>query len=106
MSRRKPPHDLAAPRLRQGVGEADVVGPGQRPDVLGDVRLQFGLQLVARRDALLQRHEADDPLALELVRPADHRGLRDLGVMHQGAFDLHRAEAVAARRSARRRRGP
>ena len=57
-------------------------------------------------DALLQRHEAADAFALDLVRPADDRRLGDLRVVHQGALDLHRAQAMAARRSARRRRGP
>ena len=73
-------------------------GRASAPMSLRHVRLQFLLQLVARRDALLERDEADDPLALEVVRPADHRRLRDLRVMHQRALDLHRAEPVAATR--------
>ena len=41
----QPPHDLAAAGLGQGVGEADLVGPGQGADLLGDV----GAQLLAER---------------------------------------------------------
>ena len=40
-------HDLAAARLRQRVGEADVVGPREGADLLGDVLAQ--LLLAARR---------------------------------------------------------
>ena len=42
----QPPHDLAASRLGQRVGEVDVVGHGQSADLLADVLLQ-GLAEVA-----------------------------------------------------------
>ena len=45
--------------------------------------------------ARFQRDEAADAFALDVVRLADDRGLRDLRMMHQGAFDFHRAQAVA-----------
>ena len=48
-----------------------------------------------RRIAAAQRDEAADALALDLVGPADHGRLGDLGMMHQGAFDFHRAQAMA-----------
>ena len=40
-------------------------------------------------------HERDDGLALEVVRPADHRGLGDLRVRDQRALDFHRRQAMA-----------
>ena len=59
------------------------------------------LQLVRQRsalpcDAFLERHERGDRLALDLVRPADHRGLGDLRMIDQRALDFHRADAWPA----------
>src|SRR5258706_3363061 len=53
----KPPHDLAAAGLREGIGEADVVGAGERADLLGDVLLQGLLERLAGGLAGLQGHE-------------------------------------------------
>jgi hypothetical protein len=88
-------HDLAGAGLGQRVGEADLLGSGQRPDLLGDVAAQLLGQGVVGRDPGARRHEGDDGLALELVGAADDRGLGDLGVRDQRALDLHGRQAVA-----------
>ena len=67
-------HDFAAAGFRQGVGEADVVGLGQRADFLADVLLEFLAERFARL-ARLERDEDGDGFALQLVRPADRRRL-------------------------------
>src|SRR5262245_13644539 len=41
-------HDLAGARLRQGVGEADLVGSRQGADLLGDMFAQLLLQRLGR----------------------------------------------------------
>ena len=46
--------------------------------------------------AFLQRHEAADGLARDLVRLADHGGFGHGGMMHQRRFHFHGAEAMAA----------
>src|SRR5690606_40933030 len=88
-------HDLARARLGQGVGEADLLGPGDRADLLHDVPLELLAQRVRRLHALLERDERDDGLALHLVGTAHHRGLGDLRVRHQRRLDLHRPHAWA-----------
>src|SRR5262245_39432839 len=45
----EPPHDLPAARLRQRVREADVVGTGERADLLRDVLLERLLERLRRR---------------------------------------------------------
>ena len=88
---------LPRARLRQRVGEADRVGPGELADLLVDVLRELRLQ-VLRVVARLQRDEYDERLALELVGPADGRGLGDRRVAHERALDLGGADAVARRR--------
>src|SRR5438093_492010 len=88
-------HDLPAARLGQGLGEADVVGPGQGAELLPDVALQLGAQRLVGRAARARGDEADERAAPQLVRTAHDRGLRDLRVRDERALDLHRAEAVA-----------
>ena len=71
-------HDLAAAGLGQGVGEADLVGPGQGADLLGDVgRAAPSSSASSPVAAALERDERGDRLALELVGPADDGGLGD-----------------------------
>jgi len=45
--------------------------------------------------ARAQHHEADDRLALDLVRDADDAGLRDGGMAHQHGLDLCRTQPLA-----------
>ena len=45
-------------------------------------------------DAVLQRDERRDRLALELMRPADDRRLRNGGMIDQRALHFHGADAV------------
>src|SRR5260370_32876578 len=91
----QPAHDFAGARLGQAVGEANVVGPGQSADLANHVFLQLAFQVFGRRNAATQGDEADKAFALELIWPADNRGLRDLVMMNEGALDFHRAQAVA-----------
>ena len=46
-------------------------------------------------DALLERDERGDRLALDLVRSSDHGGFGDARVIDERALDFHRADAVA-----------
>ena len=71
----QPPHDLAAAGLGQGVGEADLVGPGEGADLLGDVGAQLLPQRLAGLLARFERDEGGDRLALQLVGLADDGGL-------------------------------
>src|SRR6185437_3102725 len=43
----EPPHDLAAPRLRERIGEPQIVRPSQRANLLGNPLSQFLPQLLA-----------------------------------------------------------
>ena len=85
----QPAHDLAGARLGQRVGEADLVGPGQGADLLGDV-LAAAPSSAPRSAASppIEGHEAGDALALDLVGLADDGGLGDLGVMRPGRSRL------------------
>ena len=47
-----------------------------------------------RRHAFLHGDERRQRLALDLVRPADDRGLGDLRMIDQRAFHFHRADAM------------
>src|SRR5215467_6789110 len=44
--------------------------------------------------ALLERDKRRNRLALDLVRPADHGGLGDTGMIDQRTLDLHRPDPV------------
>ena len=58
--------------------------------------LQLRHQGVIAAAAGLKGHEGHDPLALELIGHPHHGGLGHGRMAHQGAFDLHRAQPVAA----------
>eukprot|EP01136_Pigoraptor_vietnamica_P034612 Opistho-1_new@98791 len=93
------PHDLARAGLGQVVAEADVLGLGDRTDLLGHMVAQLlgdGLGLVARGAGALEHDEGADRLARGVVGAADHGRLgHQLGAADQGRLDLHRAHAVA-----------
>ena len=92
----QPAHDLPAPGLGQVGREEDVVGPGDRADLLRHVLLEIVLEAVARLvAALLEGDERRERLTLELVGPAHHRRLGHRRMVHQRALDLHRADPVA-----------
>src|SRR5258708_15195296 len=91
----KTAHDLAAARLGQRVGEADLLRPCDRSDLLDDVLLELTAQDVVRLEAALGGHEGDQGLALELVRPAHHRRLRHLRVRDESRLDLHGSQPMA-----------
>src|ERR1043166_2663152 len=78
-------HDLSAARLRQRVGEAEIVRAREGADLLRDVLAECLPELLGRALARLERHEGGDRLALQLVRPADDRGLGDGGMGHARA---------------------
>ena len=89
-------HDLSAAGLRQARGKAHVVGPRERADLLGRrAGAASSLSSVDGGDAVLERDEAHERLALELVGPADDGGLGDGRVRHEGALHLGGADAVA-----------
>src|SRR5665647_1283828 len=67
----QPPHDLARPRLRHRLGEPDLLGSRECPDLRHDVLAQFLGERVVGDHARARRHERDDRLPLELVGAAD-----------------------------------
>ncbi len=71
--------------LGSAAGEANVVGHGQRADLPADVLLKLLPQLVAGVAAGGERDEHRHGLALQVVRPADGRGLGHRRVAHQRA---------------------
>src|ERR671920_143864 len=70
-------HDLARARLGERVGEAYLVGAGERAYLFRDVAAQLLLQLVGRPALAFERDEGDDALTLQLVGAPDDRGLGD-----------------------------
>ena len=87
------PHDLAATRLGQGVGEADVVRDRQRADFFTDVGFQFLLQCLVGL-ALADRDKHADRLAFDLVGAADSRRFGDARVAHERTFYFYRTETM------------
>lgn len=95
-------HDLAAACLWKAFGEADDVWASQSTDFFADVLGEFFLERVIRRAIVLcepvgtQRDERADRVAFDVVRETDDGGFSNGGVAHEGAFDFHRAQQVAA----------
>src|SRR5260221_14045914 len=83
-------HDLAGARLRQLVTELDLTRRGVRGEILLHVRRDFLLQLLAGLETGAQRDECLDDLPADLVRFADHAGLRHRWVRYQRALDFER----------------
>src|SRR5256884_9202215 len=100
----EPPHDLARAGLRQIVGEADVVGLGDRRELLAHPLAQLLRQSagIAPGPLATEHDVGEHRLALDVVGLADDGGLGDARVRHQRRLDLHGAEAV---RSEERRVG-
>ena len=91
-----PPHDLAAARQpRQRIGEADLIGSRELPDLAVDVLRQLRLHRAVGDLPALERHEDHERVALQLVGLPHGRGLGHRGVAHERALDLGRADAVA-----------
>src|SRR5215212_10503967 len=80
-------HDLAGARLGERVGEAYLVGAGERADLPRDVAAQLLLQLVRGLALAFERDEGDDALTLQLVGASDDRGLGDRFVRDERALD-------------------
>ena len=102
---------LPRARLRQVVAEADVLRLGDRADLLADPVAQLAWRSSCASSpvgrAPLQHDERADRLAGQCRRAGRRRRLRrPVGLRDQRRLDLHRAQAVARRRSARRRCGP
>ena len=67
----QPAHDLAGAGFRQHLGEADVIGLGDRAQLLADPLAQFGgepRRLRARRPLAATDHVGEDRLALHVMR--------------------------------------
>ena len=88
-------HDLAGPGLRQVRCPLNQVRARKGTNLLANQSHQLLAYLVGRFDACLQRHVGVNALPFHFVRIAHHRGLSDLRVSDQRAFDLGRAEAMA-----------
>ena len=75
----------------------DDIGRGEGANLLAVAarHAQLGQQLVARRDALVER--GVDAFALDGVGEADHGRLGHVGMEHDGRLDLGGADAVARR---------
>ncbi|GIX64423.1 HEAT repeat-containing protein [Babesia caballi] len=88
-------HDLAAARLGQVRRRGDDIGGREGAHVLAHGEAELAHQLVARAaEGVLERHEAEDGLALDGVREGDGRGLRDDGHLHQRVLDVGGADAM------------
>ena len=81
-------------------------GRASDADLLRDVRLQLLLQLVARRDALLERDEAAIASPLSSSGRPTTAASATFGWCTSALSTSIVLEPVAARRSARRPRGP
>src|SRR5512140_2324044 len=90
-------HDLPAPGLGQGVDELDLLGHGQRRQLLPDEVHDLEVEILAGREARLQGDEGFDDLEVDGVRLADDGRFGDRRVFEQGGFDLERADQVAGR---------
>mmetsp|Transcript_1801 Transcript_1801/g.5446 ORF Transcript_1801/g.5446 Transcript_1801/m.5446 type:complete len:469 (+) Transcript_1801:145-1551(+) len=89
------PHDLARARLWQRWRPVDHIGRRECADLGAALHDEGFAQLVRLVDALVERDVDVDALALDRVRVADHRRLRDVRVEHYGRLDLGRADPVA-----------
>src|SRR2546428_854750 len=89
-----PAHDLSAPCFRQFFGDVDLVGHGNRANLLAHVVAQLLRERFGTGRSSLQDDICHEGLAFERVRLADDGGLRDFRMTHQGRLDFHRADAM------------
>ena len=73
----------------------EMVGRGDRADLLTHPLAQFRFEIAVRLLARVQSHVAIDPLPLDIVRIADDGGFGHFGMQDQRALDLGGAHAVA-----------
>ncbi len=92
----EPPHDLARTRLGQIVGEADVVRPGDRAELLRDpvAQLLHERTGVAGRPLPAEHNKRKHRLPFDLVWLADNGGFRHTRMRDERRLDLHGAETV------------
>lgn len=90
-----PPHNLAAPRLRQIRHDVDGLGRGKRSDALSDLHNHLLLRSIELATCILEGYKCVDRLARELVGNTDDSGLTHIGVLDQGSFDFGGRETVA-----------
>ena len=88
-------HDFSAARLRQAGRKLDFVRHGNRADFLADMRGEFLFQFFAFGDAVLQRHERVERLALDVVRHGRDGGFGHFRMAHERALHFRRADAMA-----------
>ena len=88
------PHDLARACFRQAGRELDQVGRSNRADLLANPSNELLAEIFSWLLAGHQRDVCVDALALDIVRIANDRGFRDLGMCHQRALNLGSAKAV------------
>src|SRR4051794_19127270 len=88
-------HDLAGARFWQTRCELNLVGRSDWADLLAYPGDELLAQILGWLDAGHQGHIGVDALALDVVREANHGGLRNLLVRHQRAFDFGGTHAVA-----------
>src|SRR6185437_6416870 len=90
-------HDFARARLGKIVCETDVIGLGNRTELLGNPVAQLLYQGggVAGWTLAAAYHERKHRLALDLVRLADHGGLGDARVRDQSRLDLHGTQTMS-----------
>src|SRR5712691_1397143 len=89
------PHDLRRARLRQVASEQHALGLERLTHLVGHALGQLGPQRLRRSASRLEDDEADDGLALDLVRHADDAGLGHGRVSDQDRLDLGGAQTLA-----------
>src|SRR5215204_1713976 len=87
-------HDLAAPRLREVVGEDHLVRCGDGSDPPADVLTEVALELVRAFPVSLEAHVGEDGLTFVLVMSAYYSRLGHGLVGDQGVLDLYGRDPV------------
>ena len=78
----KAAHNFPAPCFRQRFRESNLVWLRDGADMNPDVLTQFRFQRIAHSHPAFHGDERDHALALQFIRPADHRRLGDIRVAH------------------------
>ncbi len=93
----QPAHDFAGAGLGQIVSQTDLVGLRNRTQLFPDPGPQFLQQGFGRRTFRsrdVQHHVGKHRFAFDVMRPADHGGLRHFRMRHQRRLDFHGAQTV------------